>query len=145
MLEIVPMGFKHVEAALEMEKRCFPDPWSRQSMEDQVGMEAGINLAAVEDGRLAGYIGAHYILDEGYIDNLAVDPSRRRQGVASRLLDSLEAIAREKSLRFLTLEVREGNLPAQALYARKGYVPVGKRRGYYLHPSEDAILMTLEF
>ncbi len=143
-IEIVPLNLAWLEQALEIEKQCFPDPWSWQSMEDQINIVGGMNLAAVAGGRLAGYVGAHAILDEGYIDNLAVDPSYRRQGVAVRLLAALEGLAREKGVETLTLEVRPSNAPAQALYGRRGFVPVGRRKNYYLHPKEDAILMTLE-
>ena len=85
------------------------------------------------------------VLDEGYIGNVAVTPGHRRQGVGDALLAALTALGRERGLAFLTLEVRESNLPARRLYEKHGFRPAGCRRGYYSRPREDAILMTLEF
>ena len=76
---------------------------------------------------------------------MAVRPQSRRQGVASALLEELRRLAAERELAFLTLEVRASNRSAQALYAGQGYREAGCRPGYYQHPREDAILMTLEF
>ena len=83
------------------------------------------------------------VLDEGSLDNIAVAPDRRRQGIADALLTAVEARARAMELRFITLEVRASNGPAAALYAKHGFVPVGRRTNYYEKPREDAILMTL--
>ncbi len=92
--------------------------------------------------RLLGSVWAQTVLDEGYIGNVAVRPAFRRQGIAGAMLMELEKLARERSLSFLTLEVRAGNVPAIALYEKHGYSRVGLRRGYYSDPREDAILMT---
>ena len=85
------------------------------------------------------------MLDEGYINNVAVRPDCRRMGIATALLEALRRQGLEKGLSFLTLEVRESNRGARALYAGLGFAEAGQRRGYYLHPKEDAIIMTLEF
>ena len=83
-----------------------------------------------------------FVLDEGYISNVAVHPQWRRQGVADALLDALTEQARQKLLSFLTLEVRESNAPAIALYEKHGFRAVGRRKSYSEKPREDAILMT---
>tara|TARA_B100001250_G_scaffold341155_1_gene309051 strand:- start:207 stop:467 length:261 start_codon:yes stop_codon:yes gene_type:complete len=44
----------------------------------------------------------------------------------------------------ITLEVRASNNPAQGLYRKFGFAPVGLRRGYYQADNEDAIVMTIE-
>ena len=93
-------------------------------------------------GTVLGYLGLHYVLDEGYIANIAVDPLFRRQGIGSALLDDAADFARQAGLAFLTLEVRQSNLGAQALYRRHGFCPAGVRKNYYRDPVEDAILMT---
>ena len=81
--------------------------------------------------------------DEGYISNVAVDPEHRRQGIGGALIAELVRRAQERSLVFLTLEARESNAPARALYAQHGFSDVGVRKNYYEKPREDAILMTL--
>lgn len=83
------------------------------------------------------------VLDEGYLSNIAVSPEHRRQGIAEALLKALLVRASARKLSFVTLEVRAGNIPAQTLYRKLGFTEVGVRRGYYEHPKEDAVLMTL--
>ena len=84
------------------------------------------------------------ILDEGYIDNVAVRPSCRRMGLGDRLLDVFIRFG-QANLAFLTLEVRPSNTPAVALYEKNGFKEVGRRPNYYDDPKEDALLLTREF
>lgn len=143
---IVPMAPEHLEQVEAIERLCFPDPWSLHLLEELLGHEGAVSLvAAGEGGAVLGYTSAQTVLDEGYINNVAVHPAYRRQGIASRLLEELRRRGMDLDLAFLTLEVRASNLAAQALYAKHGYREVGCRRNYYEHPREDAILMTLEF
>ena len=102
-------------------------------------------VALDDDGRVVGYAGVQVILDEGYITNVAVRPECRRQGVAGKLLQVFLDFAQANGLAFLTLEVRASNQAAIILYGRHGFRSVGRRRNYYEHPREDAIIMTREF
>ncbi|MBR6312067.1 MAG: ribosomal protein S18-alanine N-acetyltransferase, partial [Oscillospiraceae bacterium] len=95
------------------------------------------------DEKLVGYCSMRSVLDEGYINNVAVLPAYIRRGIARALLTELEKSA--EGLAFLTLEVRESNSAAQALYVSLGYLPVGRRPRYYERPVEDALLMTKYF
>ena len=97
-----------------------------------------------EEGNILGYAGLHAVLDEGYIDNIAVAPDARRHGVASSLLDVFCRFG-EVNLSFLTLEVRKSNAAAIALYEKHGFQRAGLRPGYYQHPREDAVIMTRKF
>ena len=143
---IIPVTANLIDQREEIENLCFPDPWSRALLEELLYLPNAVSLAAVsEDGLVLGYTSAQTVLDEGYINNVAVRPEYRRQGVASALLEALRKRGEELRLSFLTLEVRASNIAAQALYAKHGYLEVGCRRNYYEHPKEDAILMTLEF
>ena len=92
--------------------------------------------------RVVGYAGLQVVLDEGYITNVAVRPDCRRRGVAGKLLDVFERFAEGNHLAFLSLEVRASNYAAIALYGQHGYRGVGRRRNYYEHPKEDAVIMT---
>lgn len=143
---IVPMNTSHIPQVEEIERACFPDPWSKKLLEDLLAEEHALTLAAVAgDGAVLGYVSLSWVLDEGYINNVAVRPDCRRMGIATALLEALRRQGAEKGLSFLTLEVRESNRGARALYAGLGFAEAGQRRGYYLHPKEDAIIMTLEF
>ena len=103
-------------------------------------------LVALDDqGRVVGYAGLQAVLDEGYITNVAVRPDCRRQGIAGKLLQVFLDFAEGNKLAFLSLEVRASNYPAIALYGSRGFRGVGRRKNYYEHPREDAIIMTKEF
>ncbi len=143
-LLIAPVTDADFEAVAALERVCFSAPWSVDALRSSAA--AGVRfLTAKRGGRLCGYCGLQIALDEGYLTNLAVAPFCRRQGVGRALLASLCNLARAENLTFLTLEVRETNLAAQALYAGAGFRPVGRRPRFYTAPTEDAILMTKEF
>ena len=143
MIRIVDTRPEHLDDILLMEQQCFSVPWTRDQLAAQMSDSMYIFLAAEdESGRAVGYVGLMYVLDEGYISNVAVSPSRRREGIADMLLTELYARAKAKKLSFLTLEVRESNAPAKSLYKKHGYTEVGMRKGYYSLPKEDAVLMT---
>ncbi|MDE6881200.1 MAG: ribosomal protein S18-alanine N-acetyltransferase [Oscillospiraceae bacterium] len=145
--EIVPMAAAHLDQVAALEEICFPeDPWSRKLLQEALENENTTSLLALsEDGRVLGYLFFTTVLDEGGVDNIAVHPEVRRQGIASALLDAFHRYGRAHGLASLFLEVRASNQKAFALYEKLGYREVGRRRGYYQHPREDAILMTLEF
>lgn len=127
-----------------LEGLCFSVPWTEEMLRAQL-TDGHVFLAAVEDGQVLGYVGLQYVLDEGYITNVATSPARRREGIAGMLLLALKQRAEELGLSFLTLEVREGNFPARRLYEKHGFFDVGRRKAYYRSPREDAILMTYFF
>ena len=146
MIRIVDTRPEHLDDILLMEQQCFSVPWTRDQLAAQMSDSMYIFLAAEdESGRAVGYVGLMYVLDEGYISNVAVSPSRRREGIADMLLTELYARAKAKKLSFLTLEVRESNLAARRLYEKNGFETVGKRKNYYEKPTEDAILMSKFF
>ena len=141
--EILPLTAAHISQAAEIERLCFSDPWSEKMLAEHLANPCSLTLAAVDGaGRLLGYVGLLAVVDEGYITNVAVRPDCRRQGVASSLLQALEARGRARNLTFLTLEARQSNAPARALYEKLGYVQAGLRRNYYENPREDAVIMT---
>jgi len=142
---IRPMLLADLSAVESIEKQCFPDPWSAVVFEHALNDSLSLWLAAEYYGILVGYAGMQAVLDEGYIENVAVAPSFRRQGVASTLLQAMDEEARRRRLNFLSLEVRIGNTGAIALYDSFGYASVGIRKGYYLRPPEDALIMTKSF
>lgn len=142
-MNITEMQEKHLPALAELEKQCFHAPWSEKMLREELG--GGIFLVAEQDGEVQGYVGCQTVLDEGYITNVAVSPDFRRRGAARRLIAELIARAKEKGLAFVTLEVRESNAPAIALYVGAGFAPVGTRKNFYSNPAENALLMTINF
>lgn len=145
-IQITPAANEHLPQLTALERICFPaDPWSESVYRAALDNPAvAILLAQGEDGALLGYAVLSTVLDEGNLDNIAVAPYARRQGIADALLSALTAFAREH-LACLMLEVRASNAPAIALYEKHGFIAVGRRKNYYDAPREDAILMTLTF
>ena len=145
-VRIVPMNADHLDEVAELERICFSDPWSRNMLAEELNNMLSAFLVALDDTeRVVGYAGVQVVLDEGYITNVAVRPECRRQGVAGKLLQVFLDFAQANRLAFLTLEVRASNYDAIALYGSRGFRSAGRRKNYYEHPREDAIIMTREF
>ena len=141
--EIADVSLEHIAEINELEKLCFSLPWSRQALISQLPDDMHMFIAAIgDDGQVLGYVGMMYVLDEGYISNVAVSPEHRRLGIADALINALIDRANEKDLSFVTLEVRKSNVPAIELYIKNGFSEVGLRKNYYTNPTEDAISMT---
>lgn len=138
------MTEKHIPDILKVERESFPHPWTEAMFKEEISGKFSIYIAAVSGGVSIGYMGMWILADEGHITNVAVSKDFRRQKVASLLVDKFIDIAREKNLAFMTLEVRASNDGAIALYEKKGFVEVGRRKKYYEN-KEDAILMTKYF
>ena len=142
---IVPMDRSHIEQIAALERECFSTPWSEAMLTEALfDSQASFIVAESEEGGVLGYAGLQVVLDEGYIDNIAVEPNARRHGVADELLDVFCRFG-EANLAFLTLEVRASNAPAIALYRKHGFEEAGRRKNYYTKPTEDAIIMTRHF
>ena len=145
-VRIVPMSGEHLDEVAELERICFSTPWSRNMLAEELDNLLAAFLVALDDNdRVVGYAGVHVILDEGYITNIAVRPECRQQGIAGKLLQVFLDFAQANHLAFLTLEVRASNHTAIMLYGSRGFRSVGRRKNYYEHPKEDAIIMTREF
>ena len=145
-VRIVPMTADHLDEVAELERVCFTTPWSRNMLAEELDNYLSAFLVALDDNdNVAGYAGLQAVLDEGYITTVAVRPDCRRQGIAGKLLQVFLDFAKGNHLAFLSLEVRASNYDAIALYGSRGFRSVGRRKNYYEHPREDAIIMTKEF
>ena len=143
-VKIVPMAAEHLDRLEQLERMCFSRPWSKKKLAEELDNQCAAFLVAVEPEteKAVGYAGLLVVADEGYITNVAVDPSCRRQGVAAQLLQVFDNFAKGNHLAFLTLEVRPSNAAAIALYEGFGFREVGRRRNYYDLPKEDALILT---
>lgn len=141
MMEIVNMNETHVATIAALEKLCFSDPWSENSIAGELNNRLSYWLVALEDGEVVGYIGSQSVLGESDMMNVAVHPDHRRKGIAEALIDALSAGLRERGNVCLTLEVRASNEPAKALYEKLGFIQVGRRPNYYRNPKEDALIL----
>ena len=142
---IVHMNESHVAQVAALEKICFSDPWSENSVATELKNPLSCWLVAEEDGEVAGYVGSQTVMDESDMMNVAVHPDYRRKGIAEKLVMELVEALKKRDSRCLTLEVRASNEPARALYEKLGFVQVGLRKNYYRNPREDALILRKEF
>ena len=140
---VKPFSASHVNAAAEIEAEVFSEPWSARALDDIFVHSDTVSALAceTEQGILAAYGGIECVLDEANIVNIATSPAYRRRGCASAVMSGLLQIAAEKGCRRVTLEVREHNGAAQALYRSFGFGSVGVRKRFYSLPTEDALVM----
>ena len=141
-MTIVPMEERHLDDLARLERLCFSRPWSRQALKEELTNPAACFLVGEEAGEMLGYAGMHCAAGECYVDNVAVFPEARRQGVGRKLMEALLQAAAARGGEFLSLEVRPSNLEALALYRGLGFREVGRRRRFYDDPVEDGLLLT---
>lgn len=138
---IVRLLPEHLPGVAELEKLCFSEPWSQNSLA-MLTREPGMGMVALSlQGEVVGYGGMLCVLDEGQITNIAVHPLVRRQGIGKAILSALMKYAVQAELCELTLEVRASNEGARRLYASAGFEVCGIRKKFYRMPAEDALLM----
>lgn len=128
-------------AIATLEKECFSEPWSSDAIVSSAN-EGILFFVYESENKIVGYVGLQTVLDEGYITNIAVTSSRRKQGIGKALLENLDNVADSLSLSFISLEVRQSNSSAINLYTKMGYYVDGIRPNFYENPRENAIIMT---
>lgn len=138
------MQREDVPEVCAIDRLCFAVPWSDAAFAGEIQNAVGYYRVAEVDGRIVGYIGGQVVLDEAHVTTFGVHPESRRRGVGERLLVDLMRYALRCGCRRITLEVRERNVAAQALYRKYGFSPVSRRRRYYPDNDEDAIVMWIE-
>ena len=136
--EIIKATLDNVADIKKIEDECFSHPWSEKSIEESLENPCSHFYLAKDKNEICGYIGIQIFSGEGYVTNVATLPQFRKKGIAKALIER----ALENEMEFLTLEVRESNIPAISLYKKLGFETVGKRPKFYRDPEEAAILMT---
>jgi ribosomal-protein-alanine N-acetyltransferase len=135
-----------LDQVAEIEKVSMPSPWAKELFEEELKREAAHYFVVEENGRVVGYMGYWKAPEEAHIINLAVDPAFRQKGVGSEMMERCLRFAYNQGARLATLEVRESNLAAQALYEKMDFRTVAIRKNYYSDNQENAVVMlkTLE-
>ncbi len=139
-----PVRQEDIRQLAALERLCFSEPWSETALCLFLGTEAYAAVLSEEDVAVA-YGGLLWGVEEAQVLNLAVAPDARRKGYGRRVMDALIAEAAARDCAQMSLEVRASNTPAIALYLRLGFETRGRRKNFYKHPTEDALVMLKYF
>jgi [ribosomal protein S18]-alanine N-acetyltransferase len=138
-VEIRRLTYADLPQVVAIERRAFSTPWSLAMFVLELSKPSGVCLAADVETELAGYLVCSRYDTVWHVMNVAVDPDRRRRGIATALIAALlERVGPDAPV---TLEVRRSNTGAIALYERFGFRSAGVRRRYYADNGEDAVIM----
>lgn len=130
-----------ISAIMEIERSSFTTPWLEISFLSEIYKKNGISKVALFEGKLIGYVCVNYVLHESHLLNLAVHQDFRKQGVGTILMNEILSELKKRECVFVYLEVRVSNTAAQLFYERFGFRAESRRKKYYAHPNEDALLM----
>ena len=136
------LAYSDLPSVISIERRSFPSPWSLAMFVLELSKPSGICLAATDGERLLGYLICSRYDRVWHLMNVAVEPERRRLGIASRLIAQL--LETSGSELPMTLEVRVSNREAIAMYEGLGFRSAGVRPRYYQDNGEDALIMWLD-
>ena len=140
-LVIEEMKVDDIDGVFEVEKNCFEDYWSKDSFKKELSNNLAKYLVAKVDGKVAGYVGIWFVVDEGHITNVAVHEDYRGRKIGDQLIRELVQVCKDNKIVSMTLEVRTSNTVAQNLYRKYGFKMAGIRKEYYSNNKEDAIIM----
>ncbi len=143
MVTIREMTESDIKDIAELEKECFSEPWSEESLKDELPNETARFYVLRDGENLLGYIGANNVCGEVYITNVAVNENARGRGYGKILVNHLIKQCDLENALFVTLEVRESNENAIALYEKCGFKKVGERKNFYSKPTENGLIYTL--
>ncbi|MCX8052817.1 MAG: ribosomal protein S18-alanine N-acetyltransferase [Armatimonadetes bacterium] len=143
-VELRRMRREDLPRVMEIERECFPKPWSESAYLTEISNRSAYYVVAVADYQIVGYAGMWIIMDEAHVTTLAVARTHRRLRIAEQLLVNLLDEAIRRGARRATLEVRQSNEAAQSLYRKFGFTPVALRKGYYTDNRENAIVMWVD-
>lgn len=141
---LVKMSEEHISQLAELEKICFHSPWTEEGLREELTNPRAHFYVAFTD-KVIGYMGVIEICGEANVTNVAVLPEYRGNGIGKALVKNAIDGAKSRECEFITLEVRESNLPAISLYKSFGFQQVGVRKNFYSDPTENALLMTINF
>lgn len=134
-----------LDQVLEIERKSFQQPYSRQIFEQELKIQVATLWVALHRKKIVGYIDFWLIRDEMELISIAVHPDYKKTGIGETLMQEMMRYAHRHAARFIHLDVRESNRGAQRLYEKFGFTKVGIRRRYYSDNQEDAIIMKKEF
>ncbi len=140
-LQIREMSRADLPEVIALEQACELSSWGLVGYEHELANPAALLLVAASTQQLVGFFSGRVLADEFELFTLVVAPECRRRGVGRKLLEAGLTTLRERNIDRCFLEVRAANETAQNLYRDCGFTTIGRRRGYYSEPEDDAVLM----
>ena len=139
------MTLSDVPAVHRLEEAIFSMPWSEKDFVYEMTENKVARYLVIEEaGEIIAFAGAHIILDQAHVTNIAVRQDCRGRGLGRMITRALMQYASNLGAEYLTLEVRQSNVKAQNLYKSLGFVKVNVRKRYYEDTGEDAWLMVCD-
>ena len=139
------MTLSDVPAVHRLEQAIFSMPWSEKDFVYEMTENKVARYLVIEEaGEIIAFAGAHIILDQAHVTNIAVRQDCRGRGLGRMITRALMQYASNLGAKYLTLEVRQSNAAAQNLYKSLGFVKVNVRKRYYEDTGEDAWLMVCD-
>jgi len=133
-----------LDGVLAIEEASFNNPTTREWYEGELKRPevCFIYVLRTNAHPVAGFCAFWLVAEQAHINNLAVLPELRGQGLGTQLLAAITEEAAHLGAALLTLEVRQSNIPARRLYERAGFYQEGVRKNYYTNPIEDALILS---
>ena len=146
VFETLELSAEHIDPVAELEQLCFSHPISKKNLETLLvgGIGKGFVSVDTKNGKIAAYGGVIVAAGEAQVLNVATHPDHRRSGLGRAIMSRITEYSALRGAEYITLEVRESNSPAIALYSSMGFHEVGRIKGYYKTPSEDALILKKE-
>ncbi len=142
-ITIDSMRTDDIDEVFRIEAASFTKPWSAKLFYNEIRNPRCISRVARTGGKVAGYICAGCIFDEGHIHNLAVHQRLRRLGIARMLVRDMIDELKHRGCKSIFLEVRSSNEIAKKMYEKFNFSVLGIRKNYYDSPVEDGVVMVL--
>ena len=145
-VKLKPMEKSDIDDVIAIEQSAYGNHhWSKDSFLSELSNELAKYFSVFnEEKKLIAYCGCWQILEEAHITNIAVAPEYRRRHIGELLLKTIIDECYKNMVKFITLEVRVGNISAISLYEKYGFKSLGIRKGYYQDNNEDALIMWTE-
>lgn len=137
-MTLEPLVLADLEKILEIENRCFTEPYSRELWEEELKLDVAHPFVLKINQQIVAYLDFWAVRGEAQLIKIAVDPAFQRQGLGQRLMVAFEQKCHEKKADEILLEVRPSNLAAIALYEKMGFEKIRVRKKYYSDNQEDA-------
>lgn len=140
-VEIEKMTKEHLEQIENILEEQFDKFWNAIVLDKELENPLSTYIVAISDGQVVGYAGLWQPLDEGHITNIVTKKDKRGNKIATKMLEELIQIAKNRNLKCVTLEVNVHNDIAIKLYKKYNFKEVGRRTKYY-NGADDALIMT---